>query len=217
LHDFLTCSLVERTEFFTNTCQSNTLSTCATIVGRRQVTAALVIIRIPKILTALEEVRPIPASAIVVPSAIQVRLATIIRGRLWINALRYSVRANGWNAVPCALIGDIASVVSIVALAGCPWIALRAEVEFPPDAVEDIGARVAAVHLAGNVEVGRDSPIGVACWCWGIDLEGGCTIRRVGADRQGTRVVCAGRSLEMDVSKQSSRTGRDSRSLACSH
>ena len=87
-----------------------------------------------------------------------------------------------------------------MALAGTPGVAFDAEVEFPPDAIEDIGAGVAAVHFRRNGEVGGDFPVGVAEGLGSVGLDGWCAVGWVGFDGDGVEdCACCGCDLGVIV------------------
>lgn len=118
-----------------------------------------------------------------------------------VNALRDAVRTDRWditsaNASVCAVAGE----VRVVALSWTPGVALGSKVEFPPDAVEDVGAGVAAVHLGGDGEVGCYFPVGVAEGLGSVGLEGGCAVGWVGLNGNGVEdCACCGCDLGVVV------------------
>lgn len=115
--------------------------------------------------------------------------------------------------------GDISVVadkVSVVAYTRAPRVAFGAKVEFPPDAVEDTGARVTAVHLRGNGEVGSYLSVGVSVWLWGVGLDGRRTIGWISFDRDFV-VYCACCGLERILRLESMHVRVNLRSPECSH
>jgi hypothetical protein len=108
-----------------------------------------------------------------------------VDGILGVDCLRNTIRADSWCIAIVVVTLDIsavACVVCVVADARTPRIALCAEVELPPDTIENVGAGVAAVHLRGNAEVGRHFPVGVRQGLWRVGLERRCTVGWIGLD-----------------------------------
>ena len=68
-------------------------------------------------------------------------------------------------------VASLSCVVRVVAGSWLPPIAGGAEVELPPHAVEDRGARAAAVHLRGDRERWNDNIVGVRIWLKSVGLQ----------------------------------------------
>jgi hypothetical protein len=136
-------------QYCLHTDRSDSIITRAVVVRRRQTPTILVIIRIPKVLGALKQTQSIPTGAKIISRIIDIRLMLQILRIRRVNPLRNTIGANGRRIaiVEVADIRAVAGVVGVVADTGTPGVAFCAEVELPPDAVEDVGAGIAAVHL----------------------------------------------------------------------
>jgi hypothetical protein len=138
----------------------------------------------------LEQSHWIAAGSEVIARVVDIGFVLKIYVIIRINTLRDTVRANGWCVTTIFHICAIANEVSIVADTRAPRVAFCAEVELPPDAIENVGACIAAVHLRRYREVGRYLPVGVGVWLWGIGLECRRAVGWISLDRD--RVVdCA--------------------------